>query len=74
MTYRTTKSPQELAPILEGLGFTYLETSCSCTTYHRNGDLISIEEPDAVIFEDLEIATDFRLAAHEIVALGAWHI
>lgn len=71
MTYRTTLSPQEFSFAVAALGFKYLETSCHSTTYFRGGDLLSIEEPSSAIFEDLEIATDFRLTDAELAALKA---
>lgn len=60
---RTTLTPQEFANAIEAEGFRYLETSCSCTTYHHpdRNDLLSIEEPESGVYEDLEIATDFRM-------------
>lgn len=72
--YRTQFGPREIATALEALGFSYVESSCSCTTYARGSDLLSIEEPDGEVYEDVEIATDFRLSPLELGALGAWHI
>ena len=74
MAYRSILSPQALAIQLKDMGFEYVETSCFCTTYKRSTDLLSVEEPEAEIYEDLEIATDFRLSPSEITLLGAWHV
>ena len=74
MAYRSILSPQAIATQLRGMGFEYVESSCFCTTYKRGTDLLSVEEPQAEIYEDLEIATDFRLSPSEITLLGAWHV
>lgn len=71
MTYRTTLTPQEFALAIGQLGFQYFETSCYATTYHRGNDLLSIEEPEHETFEELEIATDFRLSDAEMEHLKA---
>ncbi len=71
MAYRTTLTPMEFADAAASIGFEYLETSCHCTTYTRNGDLMSIEDPTDDVFEDLEIATDFRLTDNEMQVLRA---
>ena len=71
MTYRTTLSPQQVALVMGQLGFSYLETSCFCTTYYRGNDLVSVEEPENEAFEELEIATDFNFTAKELAQLKA---
>ena len=71
MAYRTTLTPQELAPVLASLGYEYLETSCFSTTCVRHGSLLSVDEPEGEVFEDTEIATDHRLTNHELEALKA---
>jgi hypothetical protein len=72
MAYRTILSPKSLATQLQDMGFEYVESSCFCTTYKRGSDLLSVEDPQAEIYEDLEIATDFRLTKDEITLLSAW--
>ena len=74
MAYRSILSPKSLAIQLQDMGFEFLESSCFCTTYKRGTHLLSVEEPQAEIYEDLEIATDFRLSPSEITLLGAWHV
>lgn len=71
MTYRTILTSQEFSSAVAALGFEYLETSCHSTTYFRGDDLLSIEEPEGEVYEDLEIATDFRLTDAELAALKA---
>jgi hypothetical protein len=67
---RTTLSLFDFALAAESLGFKFLESSCFSTTYVRGNDLLSIEEVSDPVFEDLEIATDFRLTARELRILG----
>ena len=74
MAYRSILSQKSLAIQLQSLGFEFVESSCFCTTYKRGNDLLSVEEPEAETYEDLEIATDFRLSSSEITLLGAWHV
>jgi hypothetical protein len=71
VTYRTTLTPQEFALAIGQLGFSYVETSCFATTYRRGNDLVSAEEPEHEVFEELEIATDFSFTADELAHLKA---
>jgi len=71
MTYVTTLSPQDFAKAVEAQGFEYVKTSDLCTTYRREDDFLSIEEPEMEVYEVLVIATDFRLSPEEMEALHA---
>jgi hypothetical protein len=74
MTYRTSLSEVEFADAMASLGFSYPETSCFATTYTRGSEMLSIESPASPVYEDLEIATDFRLSTTEMATLHAWKV
>lgn len=69
MAYRTTLSPQDFATAITRLGFIYVETSEFSTTYARGNDLLSVEDPEHLVYCDLKIATDFRFTESECAAL-----
>ena len=71
MPIRTSLTPNEFRDAVASLGFSFLESSCFCTTYVRGGDLLSIEEPTADVYEDLELAFDFAMSADTMAALHA---